>query len=372
MQLRRAGTADAGAVAEFYAGIPMEADLSLAVERRGDLAALYALEADAWETWLADDDGAVAGCASLLAREGYLGGERTTVGYLGDLRARPFSRAGVLLDASYARVLRDFAARTGAVAFGTAVIASNEPAVKALVQAGGRRRPTYTELLRYDIRSVHLTARVPRPDVRRRERRSGVQVRAMTPGDLVAVAELLDREARRHAFGTPMTADVLRRRLASWPGLGLDCFLLAERHGTLAGCLGVWDPRAVKQTLVRAYRGSMSRLKRTTDVLFPLVRAARLPEPGGPLRMLYATHQAVTGDDPLVLGALVDAAYDRWRHRGFHTLTFAVPGQGPLAGAFAGLHVTDVPAVFYAVTPPDEELPRGLTSGPPAFEIAML
>ncbi len=366
--VRRAGPGDDAALAAFFAATAMDADLVLRVDRSPRFSALYELQSEDWETWLAEDESGIVGCGTLLARNGYVAVERRRVGYLGDLRSRPGTGALHLINRLYGPVLRSFAARTGAAAFGTAIISSNAPAVRALAsgRSRSRSRPVYTPLLDYAIRSVHLTVRLPLP-------RSDVRVRTALDGDVPAIARLLDDDARGRPFGTPVDEATLRGRFASWPGLEVASFLVAEdAAGSVRGCVAMWDAARVKRSVVLDYRGGMRRVRRLADVTFPLVRAQRLPRPGEAFRSLYATHQAVVDDDPQVLAALVAAAYRRYRQRGHHVLTFRAPLGHRLDAAFRGFHVTDLPATFYAVTLPGEPVPAVVQSGEPAFEIALI
>jgi hypothetical protein len=188
------------------------------------------------------------------------------------------------------------------------------------------------------------------------------------------IADFLDRDARRRPFGHVFTEPELRRRLETWPGLVPSSFYLAENDaGDLTGCVALWDAEPVKRTVVQAYRGAMRRVRLGHDLLALLLRAPRLPSPGQAFRYLYATHLAVPSNDPLVLRALVDAAYADHRGSGYHFISWFVPANDPLAPAFCGFWYTDLPARLYVVSLPGREPPEEcFVAARPGFEMALV
>jgi hypothetical protein len=369
LTLRRATAADGAAMCELFARVPMETDLALSIRRDPDFSALLRLQSDDWECWVAEEEGRVEAMASLVFREGYVGGEVRRVGYLGDLRLSPAVQGRHLLNRVYGPTLAQSAAARGCVASLTAVIASNERALRALTVQNRRQRgmPRYTPLRDFRIRNVHLTLpKLPR--------RSAYRVRRATEADLSALAAFLDADARRRPFGQPMPLAELRRRLAEWPGLSVDSFYLAENGDrALVGCLAVWDAAPVKRTVVAAYRGKMRNIRTWYGRAARLLRFPPLPDPGEELRYLYATHQAVPSGDPEVLRALLYRVYADHRKSGYVLLSFFVPEGDPTEPAFHGFQCTDLHARLFAVTPPGiEPPPECLAPGRPGFEMALV
>ncbi|HEU0298524.1 MAG TPA: GNAT family N-acetyltransferase [Longimicrobium sp.] len=369
VHLRRATPADGAAMCELFARVPMEAELALSIRRDPDFAALLRLQSDDWECWVAEEDGRVEAMASTVFRDGYLGGEIRRVGYLGDLRLSPRVQGRHLLNRLYGPTLAASMEVRGCVASLTAVIASNERALRALTAQNRRQRgmPRYTPLRDFRIRNLHLT-------IPRLPRRGAFRVRRAVEADIPALAAFLDADARRRPFGQPMPETELRRRLREWPGLRIDSFYLAEdRAGALAGCLAVWDAAPVKRTVVAAYRGGMRRVKTGYDLAARLLRFPRLPDPGQELRYLYATHVAVPSDDPAVLRALLDRVYADHRRGGYVLLSCFAPEGDPLDAAYRGFRFTDLPARLFVVTPPGVEPPAEcFAPGRPGFEMALV
>lgn len=201
-------------------------------------------------------------------------------------------------------------------------------------------------------------------------------VRRADPGDVTALARLLDDDARRRPFGYVFTERELRRRLGEWPGLRHDSFYLAESaHGTPLGCLALWDAAPVKRTVVTAYRGGMRSVRLGHDVAATILGRARLPRRGEPFRYQYVTHQAVVEDDPGVLRALLVAAYNDALARGYHFLSACVPERCPMATAFDGLHATNLRARLFVVSLPGVDVSRvtpPMNAMWPGFEMALV
>lgn len=374
--VRRARASDDAGCRSLLASVAMEADLALSVRRRPTVEAMYALHARAWEQWVAsgagsETDAEIAAMASVLVRDGYVDGAVAPVGYLGDLRFSPRAEGRQILDRQYGPILSAAAARFGCRHFLTTIIASNARARRALTvqtaRAARRGRPTYTLVREFDIRSIHLV-------LPRRRERSDYVVRRARDSDIPVIAALLDADARRRPLGYPMPEAELRRRLATWPGLQIDSFLLACRaDGTVAGVMAPWDSAPVKQTVVDAYRGAMRRVRTLHDLAARLLGRPRLPAPGQPLHYRYLTHVAVPPGEPAVLRALLAAAYQAARRQGYHFLSVPAPVGDPLDVAYRGYLTTDIRAGLYAVTLPGTQVPAWLAEGPmPGFEMALV
>ncbi len=361
---------EAGRLA-LLAGVAMDAELALSIRRRPTVDAMYALHATAWESWVvASDAGEVVGMGSVLVRDGYLDGRLTKVGYLGDLRFGPGAEGRHLLDRAYGPILRQARERFGVQHFLTAIIATNDRARRALTvqtERGARRgRPQYRLVREFDIRSLHLV--LPR----RPRRHAGLVTRRAGAGDISAVAAVLDADARRRPFGYPMPERELRRRLASWPGLRIDSFILVERGGDTVGVAAPWDAAPVKETIVCRYGGAIRRTRIAHDVAARLLGRPSLPSAGEAFRYQYLTHLAVPNGEPAVLRALLDEAHASARREGFHFLSVPAPVGDVLDAVYRGRLATNLRAQLYLVTLPDVEVPSGLHAWPmPGFEMAL-
>jgi hypothetical protein len=370
--VRQATPGDAAARCELFAGVSMETDLVLSVRRDPDFDLLYRLQSADWESWVVEVDGRIEGMGTILVRDGYVGGERRRVGYLGDLRFSSRAEGRLLIDRLYGPLLDAASARFRCDAFLTTIITSNARAVRALTVRNTRSvrsgRPVYTPLMDFDIRSLHLLT-IPRCGRASR----GIGVRRAGEQDVPAIARLLDDDGRRRPFGYPMEEIELRRRLATWPGLSIESFYVAESaRGELLGTIALWDATPAKRMIVREYRRGLRRVRLAYDLAARLLRRPRLPAPGDQLRYAYVTHQAVRDDDPRVLQSLLRSAARERRDSGEHFLSICAPADGVVDAATRGFFATNLAARLFVVTAPGRTSDPSWFSGRPGFEMALV
>jgi hypothetical protein len=369
--VRRATPGDDAARRALMSDVAMDAELALSVRRRPTMAAMYALHARNWHEWVVEHRGRVEGMGAVLVRDGWLDGERVPVGYLGDLRFAPRAQGRMILDRFFAPVLEEAREQWGCEHFLSAIIASNERARRALVARTARTdrdgRPRYSLLREFDIRSLQLVLPLL-PE------RSPWRVRPASDADIPMIAGLLARDGRERPFGYDLDERELRRRLATWPGLVIDSFLVAESAaGEIVGSLALWDAAPVKETVVAAYRGSMRRVRVMHDALATLLRRPRLPAPGAPFRYQYATHVATPAGDPSVLRALLRGAYSVARRDGFHFVSICAPLTDTNDAAYRGMLITNLRAHLYAVSGAGVGAPRiARSASMPGFEMALV
>ena len=89
--VRAARSGDNEALLALVRRCPMQADISLTIERDPDFFALSRARGDT-HTFIAEIDGALAGCLSAWRRGAWLGGQPATICYVGDLRVSPEHR----------------------------------------------------------------------------------------------------------------------------------------------------------------------------------------------------------------------------------------------------------------------------------------
>ena len=367
--LRDAVSADDAALCELFARVTMDGDLRLAVERDPSFFGLYAMQRILdQQVQVGEVEGRLAGVATMLAREAWLEGVQTPVTYLGDLRLEASLRGGFFLLNHFAEGFTKFLERTGSEVGLTAIIASNEAAIKALTKRSRRfpTKPIYRPWRKFEITNLHFT-------IPRRPRLGPCEVRPGRAEDIPALAALLGSEWSRQPFGYVMDEERLRERLERWPGLRIEDFLCAWRGTELVGCVAIWDAKAVKRFRVEAYRGSMAWIKRAFNLGAFVLRYPALPQPGQVFPYAYLTHTAIQGEDPAVFQALLDTAYARYRKSGLCFLCLCVFEDDPYAPALTRYRTTPLPAQLFLVSPPEGPwAERELPEGRPGFEMALV
>lgn len=367
--VRRAEPADNEALCELFASVTMESDLDLSIRRDPDFFALYRLQGRTWECWVGETERGMGALGAIVVRNGYLGGRPAPIGYLGDLRVAPGLQGRNVVADFYGPVLRDVATRHRCEIFLTTIIASNQRAIRALTGPRARAAgiPPYHLVRSFGIRAVYLTVPIPRP-------RSRFRVERATASDVREIADFLDADGKARPFGYALPEPELRRRLREWPDLDISSFYIARTPaGDLVGCVALWDPRAVKRTVVRDYRGRMLKVRRAYNTAGKLLRFTPLPDPGSEMQYAYATHLAVPSGDPRVMRELLHRIYADQRTTGRTFIAFSAFDDDPLRPAFRGFPYTDLATNLYAVPAPGSDLPADcFARGAPGFEMALV
>jgi len=328
--LRPALRRDGPRLCRIFKDVTMESDLHLAVERDPDFFALYDMQQADCTPYVLTLDDEIEGMGTFMARDGYIDGEVTRIGYAGDLRFTAAARGARHLADVYGPAMRDAGARFKTNVFLTAVITSNRRAVAALTGRRDRQpdMPVYTPIRRFRISNVQYTTQ-------RRPRFTDLTVRTATADDIPKVAAHLHADHKRRSFGYVFTEELLRHRLAHWPGLSLQSFYLAFDQDRLVGVTAAWDAQAVKRYRVLGYYRAMRWIRMGFNLAAFLARFEPLPPAGGLMKYFYLTHVSVPSNDPAVMAALVDHIYTDHYGRGYHFFCACVLDDDPLAEAFS-------------------------------------
>ena len=310
--IRPSTTEDDAALVSLSARSPMEAPLTICIERSPSFFALRDLRGPS-RTLVAEHDGVVVGCVSVTTRSVLWSGESREVDYVADLKVQPAERRRGVGRALVQAVLRDAPPRlhvwTSAVGNGalSGVLAS------ALASAPFT---TFTAFQLLPLFNGKVAA--------------GAVERAR-PSDEGELRALLDATRRR-------------RRLAPVLGSGhelggvpLDAHLVVRRAGRIVAALATWEGSSVKQTrIVRMTRGL--RLLQRASMLLPTRTTRALPREGSLLRF-HCVRNAASCDDALdaldALAILLRAALRESGARGDQFLLFGCDERDPFTRAVA-------------------------------------
>jgi len=296
---------------------PMEGDISLTLEREPSFFLGTTVEGSPHQTYVGrDNNGRVVGLASRTIRTVFVNGSPERVGYLSGARLDHGYRGTRSLLRGGFRFLRDLHGDGAASFYVTSIIDDNRVA-RRLFEADWDGKPTYRPWARYSTLALPLLRR-------RRMRASGIEVRPAVADDLDGIVALLETNLSRYQLApvwsaADLTGDATR-------GLRVQDFLVATRAGELVGCLGQWDQRGFKQSVVRGYGGRMAMLRPWVNLSARVLGTPRLPDPGQPIASRFLSHVAVGGDDTDVFRALVTRAYNEALTTGeyaFVTIGFA-------------------------------------------------
>lgn len=366
-RVRRAGPADNAALCQLLRDVHIRGALDVTQERDPDFFGLLRLHGGPEDVWVMEDQsGEIGGCGSVSVRPGLVNGAVETVGYLGDLRARPGFRGVRYLPRLYRMALEWARDKHQAELFYTVIFDDNHVARRALLERKRHRKeqPSYRVMTPFAMTSVQFTTRKGKP---RRK------VENATERDRPALLEFLARAHRGRLMGEVVDDAWLDRRLSSWPGLQLESFLLAkDGSGRVVGTLAPFEPGPLKRTRVLGYYENMRWVRRFFDLGAWVGRFPKLPAPGEVFRFTFLSHLEVDEDDPAILRDLLLAAYQRLSPARLHFMSAMIPRGSPLEPAFRGFMVQRTPMTLYGVTLHGSRFSElELATPRPGFEMAL-
>jgi RimJ/RimL family protein N-acetyltransferase len=363
--VRVATRADSPALCDLLRRVHIRSNLDLTQERDPDFFRLLDMHLGEHEVLIAEGrDGRAGACGALSIRPGWVDGRIENVGYLGDLRIVPGSRAAAVMPKVFAKLLERARDRLGAQVFYTVIFDENEAAKRSLVERSEKRKglPIYRVMTPFEMTNVQFTTSKGRP---------GAPVERASRAGLDELIAFLAERARSRVMGDPCDAARMMRRLETWP-LAVDSFLIARRSGRIAGCAAPFDTDPFKRTRVLGYYGRMRWIRTAFDLGAAVLRYPPLPAPGETFRFAFLSHLEVRDDDPAVLRDLLLEAYRQRAGDGLHFLSAMVPRGSPLARAFSGFTVNRTPMTIYSVTLADgPHAERDFETMRPGFEMAL-
>jgi hypothetical protein len=311
-------------------------------------------------------DGRASGVGSVSVRPAWVFGEKSSAGYLGDLRILPGSRTAAVMPRAYKLLLERARDRWGAEVFYTVIFDENEAAKKALVERKGKKReeqPTYSVMTPFAMTNVQFTGAKSKPSR---------TIEAATERDFDELVAFLAKKSRERLMGEILDADRLRARFHTWPNFSLDSFLLARDGGRITGCLAPFDTDPFKRTRVLGYYQKMRWVRLAFDLGAKVLRYPALPRPGDTFRFRFLSHLEIEDDDPAILHDLLLEAYRRYGHERLHFISAMIPRGSRLEQAFRGFTVNRTFMTVYAVSLPDSRFSgREFSTVRPGFEMAL-
>lgn len=341
---------------------PLPGWVTLSFEREPDFFAANAIEGERHRVLLARDGESLAGFCSRVSRRVFINGEVQWLGYMGQFRTalgwQGSTRAYRLLREGFAEVrqrLRDADEMDWDI---TSILADNH-AARRILTASLPGLPDYqwltgfnTLVYRSDGRSLGQSA-----------------IESGEVAGLAAIADCLQRNYRRYQFAPLWDESTLTKA-----GLAADDFLVLREGGKVIACAAIWDQRDMKQTVVRAYRWPLGRLRPLLNIVTPLLGLPRLPSPGEILRQGWLSHLACDEDDPRALQLLLSAALQQARQRGLEQLMLGLADEHPLLVAAGGArrhlrYRSDIYRIDWAASAGGIDTP---VTGVPHLELAVL
>ncbi|WP_232453648.1 hypothetical protein [Burkholderia ubonensis] len=366
-RIRPAAAVDNERLLAFQTRYAMRGGMPLRFDRAPDYFALHRCHSDDYRTWLAEDDaGHLKGMASLVVRDGYLAGNAQRIAYLGDLRIAPDRHLTRTWTGYVHDRLAELAAHDGVHHAYCCVIRDNRMAMQSLFGTGKRARLGFRHWRGYSNVSIYARRMAAR-------RASPVTVTNASTDDTEALREFLDRESRSQPFGCVFSRAEFERRLSVWPDFGIESFLVARNANChIVGCVAPWDAGRIKRIVLERLPWELCALRHGFNAVAPLLGRPRIAAPGHALRDVYLTHLQVSGRDPGIARALLDAVWQRERSR-YALIQLCLYDQDPLWSALRGYRYTALPMDLYTLsTPGTPALDLSDDERMPGFEIYLV
>jgi hypothetical protein len=357
IQFTLATEADDADIRRLLRENPMAGRISLSLEREPDFFTEARCPGSEHQTIVARDESRVVCAGTCSFRQRFVNGEPRRVGYLGGLRLDA-SMAGRfdILRRGY-RFFHQLQRASPADFYFTAIAADNQRARKFL-ERGLPGMPRYESLGDF----VTMLVPVPR----------GCRVAAGVP-PAATVEELLavlDEHNRGCQFAPGWTAEQLQ---ALHPlGLRMENFRVLPAGGKAVACAALWDQRAFKQAVIRAYAPPLALARTWINFAARLRRRPGFPAAGSTLAHAAVSHLAAPADQPELVAGLIHSLFPIARSKGIEWLTLGFAAADPRLAALGGrFAVREYRSRLYRVRWPD--LPGGILEDRlPCPEIALL
>jgi L-amino acid N-acyltransferase YncA len=249
--IREAVRSDNDALVDLMARCPQGTNLVVRLDRAPDFFA-RSQPYEAFQTYVADDDGKLVGVGECSIRTILKNGRALITGY-GYSYAVDSSYRGHRLAQRLEEACTEYALSAGAEQVFGWILEDNTPSLKAFGRIG------YA-----DERVLNVYAFLPY-----RQQNVPAGVRPMQDKDLEQVADILNHTYADYDYYYPYTPDTLTAFLRRLPGFSTDDYYVYEKDGEIVSCLGCWD-------YSKAINGTIIRLSRQLGIISGLVKFLRI------------------------------------------------------------------------------------------------
>ncbi|MBE7469675.1 MAG: hypothetical protein DPW09_31670 [Anaerolineae bacterium] len=323
----------------------------------------------------------VAAVATRTTRPLFVNGQIEEVGYIGQLRVDERFRGRWLVSGGF-RYFHQLHADGRVAGYITTIIEGNTEAQGILVERARRHFPVYREIDRLCTLAIILrkSARLASCVLRHQSAsrltphapRTTHHVTPASPADLPAIVSFLHQHGSTKQF-FPVFSEADFTTSVTTLDFRVEDFVVARQNGQIIGVMGLWDQSRYKQTIVRAYHGSLRWLRPFYNGWLRLRGAKPLPPPGQPIHFAYASFICVAQNNPDTFGILLRYVYNLAVARGYAYLMVGLSTRDPLLDvARSYAHIPYYSRLYTVCWPDDLRFHEKLDQRIPYVEIATL
>lgn len=211
----------------------------------------------------------------------HINGKKETVGYLAGLRVSKAYRNKIrFIKSGYDSIHRLIPEKTAEANWFTSIAIDNY-AARHLLEAGLKGLPTYTPVQQISTLAISAT----------HARKTGV-LQKIDRQDISAFVSFYNQQMSSYQF-SPVLTEKWILNLKNEKGLSLDDFYLIKDNKKIIACLVLWDQRAFKQTVVKAYRFPLNKMRRIINFLAATTRRIPLPDENEKLELIFLAFLAI-------------------------------------------------------------------------------
>lgn len=338
MIIREATEKDNQAILELSRMVPMEADLSIIVDRSPDYFYLASLQGEGHKIIVAESDGRIVGTIGFCYRRVRLFGRKVRVSYIGGVKLLRSARKSTALYRMIRRVYRELMEEGIEIGMGY-FLEGNERA-KRIIEKGSSF-PAF-----HPISTIKIFHIIPLWGKGRPEQ----DVLTPTIDDLDELGELFRRYYRKYELVEDFDREKLERILERSKDFSIDNFLLVRKKGRIVAALTFWDQNNFKRTVVRKY-GT------TTKMLYYILKPLDvLPPEGEALRVIEIRHMVYDDEHFQAMKGLI-SYFLRMIWPEYKIVKVGMDCKDPLIKAFKGVPKVETNLIFSVATArPDPEL----------------
>lgn len=325
----------------------MQAGLSFRFDRAPDFFALHNAHSPDNATWVVTRQNSVVSITSVVVRPAYIDGSIGTVAYLADLRqSSGRGIAGLWRKVTFA-VLDEIQLKYSPTLAYFSILRDNRIALSSILDSRHGKQLGFDRLRGY--RTVSVIGMLPWRQWGRRR----FDVRRASGCDSEELRQFVDAQSRDLQLSPVFDPQTWQRRIADWPGFGIENFLIArDARGLIVGCVAPWDSSAINRIVIDALPKQAEFLRRALNATSILTRrpkisigaSAHLPD-------LSLTHIRVKDRNPEIFAELLTVAFrEMIGTRRYATLTFCLYDEDPLWRALRNMIYTSVPMDLYCMS----------------------